>query len=336
MNYLTAIRSKLPSRNWLIFLGSVASITSVIAYDSKKCSDIKAEYKLKAKEIADQPLNTSDPVRKLIIYIAPTELARWSFKRHVKPVLDAAALDYEIFDASRPGRIQKSVRERIWDGKDIQKESDEKSALLELQKKKFNESWWSLLFPYPFDQVEEVDIMERARGPRYSSDIGLVAIGRDAWRELLNGIEEGSFGDRLIPEDTATNTSDAEKTKDAKSGPKPWVKPTCSDDNFPTDSFKFPPIAYIPAKNLEGMSSLPGRFWDWINERKTMAAVGKLALDIAFDKTRDLTKDDLNLGAEFESTSAAKVAVKQERDEVPPMEVTVSGRIIERLKVYTA
>ncbi|KAJ1551483.1 mitochondrial import inner membrane translocase subunit tim54 [Nowakowskiella sp. JEL0078] len=323
---------KLPSRNWLIFICGVSSISGYTAYDVYQCKQLENDFKFRAKVIANQPLQPSGRVRKVIVFVSPTELARWSFKRHVKPIFDAAALDYDLFDASRPGRIQKAVRERIWDGKDLVKEEHAKALELAEEEAKRRKFWFSLP-----KQPEEEDLILRANGPKYSDQVGLIAVGRDAWRELLNGINEGCMGQRIPPkivEKVGVIPVNIGNENDKKCDPLLWVEPLCSESNIPDKSFLFPPIAYIPSKNLEGLKNIPVRLWDWINERKQKKIAGELAMQVVFEETRNINENDLNLGLEFELTSAARSARRLGKDEVPGETIMIHKNILERLRIY--
>src|SRR5258706_14952521 len=61
-------RPKLPSRNWLIFFSFVSSLTSLYVYDRRECRRIRAEYTDRVKDLAEQPLNKFDWVRKVTVY----------------------------------------------------------------------------------------------------------------------------------------------------------------------------------------------------------------------------------------------------------------------------
>lgn len=63
-----AKRPKLPSRNWLIFVGVASSITSYYIYDRRQCKQIRQEYIDKVKSLAELPSSPFDKPRKVTVY----------------------------------------------------------------------------------------------------------------------------------------------------------------------------------------------------------------------------------------------------------------------------
>lgn len=61
-------RPKLPSRNWLIFIGVTSSITGYYIYDRRQCKKIRQEYVDKVKELAELPSDPLDKPRKVTVY----------------------------------------------------------------------------------------------------------------------------------------------------------------------------------------------------------------------------------------------------------------------------
>jgi mitochondrial import inner membrane translocase subunit TIM54 len=61
-------RPKLPSRNWLIFLGLSSSLTAAYVYDRRECKRIKQAYIERVQHLADNPLAPWELPRKVIVY----------------------------------------------------------------------------------------------------------------------------------------------------------------------------------------------------------------------------------------------------------------------------
>ncbi len=61
-------RPKLPSRNWLIFIGVTSSITGYYFYDRHQCKKIRQEYVEKVKDLAELPSSPLDKLRKVTVY----------------------------------------------------------------------------------------------------------------------------------------------------------------------------------------------------------------------------------------------------------------------------
>jgi import inner membrane translocase subunit TIM54 len=61
-------RPKLPSRNWLIFIGVTSTITGYYLYDRRQCKAIRQAYVDKVKGLAEVPLHSHDFPRKVTVY----------------------------------------------------------------------------------------------------------------------------------------------------------------------------------------------------------------------------------------------------------------------------
>ena len=61
-------RPKLPSRNWLIFIGVTSTITGYYLYDRRQCKAIRQAYVDKVKGLAETPLHSHDYPRKVTVY----------------------------------------------------------------------------------------------------------------------------------------------------------------------------------------------------------------------------------------------------------------------------
>lgn len=61
-------RPKLPSRNWLIFIGVTSSLVGLYAYDRKKCKEIRKYYTSRVEDLAQQPMGSLELPRKVTVY----------------------------------------------------------------------------------------------------------------------------------------------------------------------------------------------------------------------------------------------------------------------------
>lgn len=61
-------RPKLPSRNWLIFIGVTTSILGLYTYDRRKCKDIREAYIKKVVHLSQEPMGTLELPRKVTVY----------------------------------------------------------------------------------------------------------------------------------------------------------------------------------------------------------------------------------------------------------------------------
>jgi import inner membrane translocase subunit TIM54 len=61
-------RPKVPSRNWLIFIGVTSTVTGYYLYDRRQCKAIRQAYVDKVKHLAETPLHSHDYPRKVMVY----------------------------------------------------------------------------------------------------------------------------------------------------------------------------------------------------------------------------------------------------------------------------
>ncbi|KAG2061542.1 hypothetical protein BDR06DRAFT_869713 [Suillus hirtellus] len=112
-------RPKLPSRNWLIFLSVTTSIVAYYVYDRRECRRIRADYSSRVEHLAKEPLGTTDLPRKVTVYGA-----KWPgdedhdkslkfFRKYVKPIFVAAAVDYEMISGRRSGDLANRIADEI-------------------------------------------------------------------------------------------------------------------------------------------------------------------------------------------------------------------------------
>jgi import inner membrane translocase subunit TIM54 len=59
---------RLPSRNWLIFLGISSSLLGAYYYDRRECKRILQQYVDRVKHLAEQPAGTMEWPRKVTVY----------------------------------------------------------------------------------------------------------------------------------------------------------------------------------------------------------------------------------------------------------------------------
>jgi mitochondrial import inner membrane translocase subunit TIM54 len=61
-------KPKLPSRNWMIFLGVTSSVVGYYIYDRRECRRIQQVYIDKVKDLSEDKLDPMDVTRKVTIY----------------------------------------------------------------------------------------------------------------------------------------------------------------------------------------------------------------------------------------------------------------------------
>lgn len=109
---------RLPSRNWMIFWTVVGSISGGIYYDRHERKKVRQQYKDAVSYLGERPLGGLEIPRKITVFVAPPpgdylDHVLTHFRAYVKPILTAAALDFEVKQESRQGEIRYVVAEGI-------------------------------------------------------------------------------------------------------------------------------------------------------------------------------------------------------------------------------
>ncbi|RUS18694.1 inner membrane protein import complex subunit Tim54-domain-containing protein [Endogone sp. FLAS-F59071] len=330
---------KPPSKGTTIFLAVVGSVGSVLYRDRVKTAEAREALAARVRHLAEEPLGPRELPRKIIVYLtAPPgdgiDKTRLWFRNYVKPLLVAAALDYEVKEGKVPGTIQSMVSEEIRRRRKVA----------------------AGLAPDPLSAGGHPLIAQ----PRPELE-GIVCIGRQTWREVLNGLDEGcraSLTDEVVESNvktdeearTAAESGDSSsKSKDEmNSSPPPPPPPP---ENLPKvtstpsltqyvpiedKNFSLPPsfaaLGYIPHQNLVGWGKVPQRLFLWVNDYIRVHNVGEYVVRIALGKTRAFRRgEDEEVGVDERAlwtTEGGKQAL--ERDQV-----VLDERIGEKLEVYT-
>lgn len=218
----------LPSRNWMIFWLVLASIGGGIYYDKHQQKIIREKYTKQVEHLA-QEIYTADRLpRRLTIFIAPPpndflEESLRHFRKYIKPILNAAAIDYEIYTETRQGDIRSQVAEKI---RQLRRASLEESRLQQLKEEEeaYERSWTNFFnvqkkrITSIFSKEEEPEVL-KARNELYTArDVlglyrvfepkspvrdnvedpllcgGVVCVGRGSFKEYVNGLHEGLLG----------------------------------------------------------------------------------------------------------------------------------------------
>lgn len=276
---------KLPSRNWSIFWAVIGSFGGGIAYDRYEKRQIIAKYKERVAFMSQEPLQPLQMPRKMTIYMgAPPgdtiHIARDHFNEYVKPILNSAAVDFELVEGKMQGDIRHKVAQSI---RDERSNVDGLSALQRAAKEKLD----------------------------YNTEAGDIVLGRHSYKEYMRGLHEGHLGPLDQPEeitaimnprmpgdpiteavDLPISTSDTEpdssitheppkeKTEDEIKAEIDAIKaqiPSSPPSYIKPDSYALaadPPIdrdrvqIYVPIQHLLGFLNTPWRIYRFLNRRK--------------------------------------------------------------------
>jgi hypothetical protein len=174
-------------------------------------------------------------------------------------------------------------------------------------------------------------------------DLGIVAVGRGAWREVLLGLQDGMASPSLLPEEEqierdwlAWNERKRRHEKERKSepGPEP-VRPSkvpVAESNLETAP-RIPPLGFIPYRNTLGWWNFPYRLVGWFNDRRIAREMGEAAFTIAMGLTRPMLPADEGLG--YDSEERGRTPNLKEREwETVSDQIGLWPGAIERLRVF--
>lgn len=228
----------LPSRNWMIFFAVTGALVGGAYYDRREQKKIRKKYMEMAAPYGERLLETNETPRKVSVYMSPPpdeylEKSYTTFKRFVKPILNAGGLDAEIFYSNQQGKIRhhvaSSIRDvrrgihlleekkkktppsptKLWFGGLFSSQETKERVKRELEEQKtaqFLESMAnqkSLLSIYYADKDKEHKPETHSKDSEIE-DVhktgGVICIGRGSYKEYLLGLHEGLLGPLHKPE----------------------------------------------------------------------------------------------------------------------------------------
>lgn len=241
-------RISLPSRNWMIFWSVLASIGGGIYYDKHQQTLIRDKYMAQVEQLSKEIYPTNRIPRRVSVFIAPPpndflEESMRHFRKYIKPILNAAAIDYEVYTENRQGDIRAQVAERI---RDLRKKTAEEKLQreAEAEKEAYNQSWAKFFRSVPqyFKRGEKKDDAEVYASRhllyaatdllglyRYTEAVtpvrddekdvafagGVICVGRGTYKEYMTGVQEGLLGPLVKPAEPVPELSEDGETKAA-------------------------------------------------------------------------------------------------------------------------
>ncbi|KAI0780633.1 mitochondrial import inner membrane translocase subunit Tim54 [Trametes elegans] len=306
-------RPRLPSRNWLIFLSVTSTVASYYVYDRLQCKKIRQEYVDKVKDLATEPMGSMELPRLVTVYGA-----KWPgdqdydrnmryFRKYVKPVLVAAAVDYDMVKGRRHGDIARFVAEKIRKERRIMAGLDPASLTP---------------MALPGSSFEE----KRQR----ELDSGIVIVGRNTLKEYMAGLKRGwtdglDFVDReeqlakVLESDGKFDEPEPEPSAEAEVGddepiptpsripsskpfsilssqalraPPPPKPVDAVPENLnapPAEIPPQPPMLLVSFTNYIGFTQIPLMIWDFFNERYKVQEGAEAAYRLITGNTRPFT-----------------------------------------------
>ncbi|KAK9469656.1 mitochondrial import inner membrane translocase subunit Tim54 [Lipomyces arxii] len=355
-------RLRLPGRNMSIFLGAVFGISGLIYYDRKRRRENRQKWKDRVSFLANEPLKPDELPRKVTVYLAPPpgdhlDITKEYFTQYVKPILTAAAIDWDVVEETRQGEIRYRVAEQIRKQRRGDTSSDN----------------------------EMLDAV--MQGLKRDPEGGVVCVGRGAYKEYLHGLNEGWLGPLdppvaaavpTITDAPATETTSILESTDktveaavqagqaADSGTVTETAPPGADganDDDKKEEKKAPipkpyilqsdyasaptppelaaisqltPIVYIPHQHILGFRHTPIRTYRFFRRREIAEKCGRQTAAAALSQTRPfIPLIDLPMGDEEEAEWPGKwkqTALEKGSEWMQPL--VVDERIAQRLRVY--
>lgn len=290
----------------------------------------------------------------------------------VKLVLDAAAFDYDLIEGKSRGDITKAVQDHIWKGKrQYHQALIAKNYIEKAEAASRSTPWYKKLIgidygasvPVP-DEIRNMDpmaqMLDDLQNGKFSEDIGMIAVGRAAYREMLQGMRIGCLAkepekvEETKPIDTATVPVEAikeEVKEEGQDAPPPAEAqpatpevtdqetivpispptPELSIANMP--EFNLPPIGYVSMFNKPGFKNFPLRVYNWFQDHKATQKFGEETVKVVLGETREMRVEDAALGREEEDGLNGG---KNEEGEVIQIEkdVQLEKEFIDKLKFY--
>ncbi|KAF7986543.1 hypothetical protein HWV62_26266 [Athelia sp. TMB] len=330
-------RPKLPSRNWMIFLSVTSTVAGYYIYDRRQCSQIRQSYVDRVKHFADEPIHSLDVSRKVTVYGAKWpgdedhDRAVKYFRKYVKPILVAAAVDFEMIVGKRHGDIADKVEEEIKTQRRIAVGLEPPPPVMPALAK-----------------YQPLDVLYRKK-----LEGGTIIIGRPTFKEFMAGTKRGwteglekvdkeealarvlesdnHFDEPEEPE-MATHVDDGEpiptpsklpssnglysplQLKRPPPPPVPLQTIPTEKNTPPTVLPEMPPILFVPFTNLIGFTRMPLMMWEFFNQRHKVQSGSEAAYRLVMKQTRPIIPPSVS-SADFtpsEFTSSEGETTKSE------------------------
>ncbi|KAF8163445.1 mitochondrial import inner membrane translocase subunit Tim54 [Crassisporium funariophilum] len=304
-------RPKVPSRNWLIFLSVTSSVIGLYVYDRRQCKQIRQAYVDKVKHLAELPMDPFDLPRKVTVYASKWpgdedyDQSMKYFRKYVKPVLVAAAVDFEMIPGKRHGDIAKRIAEDV-----------------RLRRR----------FDLGLDPESEVTKMlptYRPANVRRQRELegGIVIVGRPTFKEFMVGLQRGWTDGlekvdrdedlaRILEDDPhfdepeepieLGNESPSSRSQlpSHQSSPvfsplqmhtQPPASQTPRDSSISKDMNHppavvpaLPPLLLVPYTNHIGISQVPLMIWGFFNQRHKVRSGAEAGYRLVMKTTRPI------------------------------------------------
>jgi mitochondrial import inner membrane translocase subunit TIM54 len=334
-------RFKLPSRNWLIFLSITGSAAAAITYDRQQKKAAQKKWCDLVSHIAQQPLPVNQMPRKLTIFLSapPGDGIRPSreyFKEYIKPVLVAAAMDYDVIEGRKEGDVRYGTAEQI---RRLRRKKGEKAEAFDAEQTD------------PEQLVEKIREQLSIRPePVMRGDL---VIGRHTWKEYIRGLHEGWLGpldqpasplkESALPAgdmSSSVNADDASPSVNPdlpSESPADEAKPTEEENKPPSPPYAYistsaysasptspnlpahlDPSAPIPHSHILGFLNTPLRIYHFLTQRHLADSTGRQIAAIVLGLSRPYHQPSASSSTSEPDHPSSSSITPQTDDALPP------------------
>lgn len=335
----------------MIFWTITGSFTAALMYDRREKRRSQQKWCDLVAHLSKETLPIEQTRRKLTIYLAAPpgdglRIARDHFKEYVKPILVAAALDYQVIEGRREGDIRAGTAESI---RKLRRKAGEPSTVEE-------EPSAELVIS---DARKNLGVYEEP-GPRSE-----IVVGRHTWKEYIRGLHEGWLGPLdppppapapveetppAFPEETTETPveseekkeerkpeEDKEKEEKEKKKPKPPTPPYIAPADYPSRALPSTlpqplegsvPIAF---PHILGFLNTPLRLYRYLTRRRLADSIGReVAGAVLASYSRPYHDDILPLDADPASNTPSSDVTT----DLPPRHYEQQGILAEEEKEW--
>ncbi|KAG9004303.1 mitochondrial import inner membrane translocase subunit tim54 [Tulasnella sp. JGI-2019a] len=305
-------RPKMPSKKVMVFVSTVSGLLGTYYYDRQQCKLIRQSYIDKVKHLSQEPMRPWELPRKVTVYACKwpgddqhDRSAKW-FRTYVKPILVAAAVDYELKNGNQHGGLAQRIAEDIRDRRRIELGID----------------------PAPEERPPPGPPQPKDHKRRREMAGGIILIGRHTFKEYMEGLKrgwsmslakmdgddalskelenDGHFDELAPPEnDSAESESKATPPSPAAQSPiifspmqlkmpppskpppppaQPRIPPHL--DVPPVQIPQQPPLTLVPYTSLLGFLNIPFMIYGYFNHRKDVRIGAEAAYRVIVNETR--------------------------------------------------
>lgn len=247
LNKMGVIKAKMPSRRWMSFWAFAASLGAYLGYDRYQVRLIRKEWMEKVSHLGEGSYDTNRLPRKLTIFVAPPpdgflDESMKCFRKYVKPIINSAAIDMEVYTEEKQGEIRTAVASKI-------RELRQSRSNLELQGHQDRSTGENLFTHFqksflpwirPNSDAGNDDVLVNRQELYSPVDVlgfyykygtmnvkrddesdpeksgGVICVGRGSYKEYIWGIHEGLLGPLEEPKRIELNVTTNDNSNDTE------------------------------------------------------------------------------------------------------------------------